>query len=186
MIKRDDRQIKSHDPPDRRHAGRLAHEERQAVDPAGLGRADPACCERVVTTFATGHGRRLYAAAGRTRRSSGWWDEFRIEQVVVNLLTNALRYGGQQPVDVTLLVEQDWVRIEVRDQGPGVAPEQQEKIFEPYERGVGNEVPSGLGLGLYISRQLAEVHEGSLTLRSKPGEGAVFSLALPRRDAPPM
>jgi signal transduction histidine kinase len=117
---------------------------------------------------------------------SGWWDEFRIEQIVVNLLTNALRYGGQQPVEVTLLVEQDWVRIEVRDHGPGVAPEQQDKIFEPYERGVGNEVPSGLGLGLYISRQLAEVHEGSLTLRSTPGEGAVFSLALPRRDAPPM
>jgi signal transduction histidine kinase len=116
---------------------------------------------------------------------SGWWDEFRIEQIVVNLLTNALRYGGQQPVEVALLVEPDWVRIEVRDHGAGVAPEQQDKIFEPYERGVGNEVPSGLGLGLYISRQLAEVHEGSLTLRSQPGEGAVFSLALPRRDAPP-
>jgi signal transduction histidine kinase len=117
---------------------------------------------------------------------SGWWDEFRIEQIVVNLLTNALRYGGQQPVEVALVVEQDWVRIEVRDRGPGVAPEQQEKIFEPYERGVGNEVPSGLGLGLYISRELAEVHEGTLTLRSTPGEGATFVLALPRRDAPPL
>ena len=117
---------------------------------------------------------------------SGWWDEFRIEQIVVNLLTNALRYGAQQPVVVSLVVGQDAVRVDVRDHGPGIAPEQQQKIFEPYERGVGNEVPSGLGLGLYISRELAEVHEGTLTVASIPGEGAVFSLTLPRRDAPPV
>jgi signal transduction histidine kinase len=116
---------------------------------------------------------------------SGWWDEFRIEQIVVNLLTNAMRYGCQQPISVTLTVDTDWARVDVRDCGPGVAPENQAKIFEPYERGVGSEAPAGLGLGLYISRQLAEVHEGSLTLHSKPGEGAVFSLTLPRRDAPP-
>ncbi|MRW91118.1 response regulator [Duganella sp. FT80W] len=116
---------------------------------------------------------------------SGWWDEFRIEQIVVNLLTNALRYGCAQPVQVTLTVEQDWARIDVRDCGPGIAPDKQARIFEPYERGVGADAPAGLGLGLYISRQLAEVHEGTLTLQSKPGEGAVFSLTLPRRDAPP-
>jgi signal transduction histidine kinase len=117
--------------------------------------------------------------------ASGWWDEFRIEQIVVNLLTNALRYGCQQPVTVTLTVDPDWARVDVRDCGPGIAPEHQAKIFEPYERGVGAEAPAGLGLGLYISRQLAEIHEGSLTLHSRPGEGAVFSLTLPRRDAPP-
>ena len=116
---------------------------------------------------------------------SGWWDEFRIEQIVVNLLTNALRYGAQKPVQVTLVVGPEEVRVEVRDQGPGIAPEHQAKIFEPYERGVGTEAPSGLGLGLYISRQLAEVHEGSLVLDSVPGQGALFTLTLPRRDAPP-
>ena len=116
---------------------------------------------------------------------SGWWDDFRIEQSVVNLLTNAMRYGCQQPINVTLTVEQDWARIDVRDCGTGIAPENQAKIFEPYERGVGSDAPAGLGLGLYISRQLAEVHEGTLTLHSKPGEGSVFSLTLPRRDAPP-
>ncbi len=116
---------------------------------------------------------------------SGWWDEFRIEQIVVNLLTNAMRYGCQQPISVTLTMDTDWARVDVRDCGPGIAPEHQAKIFEPYERGVGSEAPAGLGLGLYISRQLAEVHEGSLTLHSQPGEGAVFSLTLPRRDAPP-
>ncbi|KQQ32702.1 histidine kinase [Duganella sp. Leaf126] len=117
---------------------------------------------------------------------SGWWDEFRIEQIVVNLLTNAMRYGAQQPVTVVLNVHDDQVLVEVRDQGPGIAPELQQKIFEPYERGVGNEVPSGLGLGLYISRELAEVHHGSLTVRSTPGAGAVFTLALPRSEAPPV
>ncbi|TYQ05365.1 UNVERIFIED_ORG: signal transduction histidine kinase [Zoogloea ramigera] len=117
---------------------------------------------------------------------SGWWDEFRIEQIVVNLLTNAMRYGAQRPVAVVLTVQEEQVLVEVRDQGPGIAPELQQKIFEPYERGVGNEVPSGLGLGLYISRELAEVHQGSLTVRSVPGEGAVFTLALPRSDAPPV
>ncbi|OEZ56693.1 hybrid sensor histidine kinase/response regulator [Duganella sp. HH105] len=116
---------------------------------------------------------------------SGWWDEFRIEQIVVNLLTNALRYGAQKPVHVTLRVEPEQVRVEVRDEGAGIAPELQDKIFEPYERGAGNEAPSGLGLGLYISRELAEVHEGTLAVRSVVGEGAVFTLTLPRRDAPP-
>lgn len=116
---------------------------------------------------------------------SGWWDEFRIEQIVVNLLTNALRYGCERPVSVKLTVDQDWARVDVRDCGSGIAPEHHAKIFEPYERGVGSDGPAGLGLGLYISRQLAEVHEGSLTLESKPGEGSVFSLTLPRRDAPP-
>ncbi|GJJ05602.1 hybrid sensor histidine kinase/response regulator [Duganella rhizosphaerae] len=114
----------------------------------------------------------------------GWWDEFRIEQIVVNLLTNALRYGAARPVQVTLVAERDVVRVEVRDQGPGIAPEHQQKIFEPYERGAGTEAPAGLGLGLYISRQLAEAHEGSLVLHSKPGEGALFTLTLPRREAP--
>ena len=115
----------------------------------------------------------------------GWWDDFRIEQIVVNLLTNALRYGGGQPVVVMLAVMADSVRVDVRDNGPGVAPQHQAKIFEPYERGVGSEAPPGLGLGLYISRQLAEAHGGNLTVYSEAGAGAVFSLTLPRTAVPP-
>jgi len=115
----------------------------------------------------------------------GWWDDFRIEQIVVNLLTNALRYGGARPVVVTLTVMADSVRVDVRDNGPGIAPQHQARIFDVYERGVDSEGPSGLGLGLYISRQLAEAHGGSLTLHSEAGAGAVFSLTLPRTEAPP-
>jgi signal transduction histidine kinase len=115
---------------------------------------------------------------------SGWWDEFRIEQVIVNLLTNALRYGGGKPVRIRLTASETTARVDVIDQGPGIDETLQARIFLPYERGAGNGVPSGLGLGLYISRQLAEAHRGTLTVASRPGEGSVFTLVLPR-EAPP-
>jgi signal transduction histidine kinase len=110
---------------------------------------------------------------------SGWWDEFRIEQVIVNLLTNALRYGGGQPVEVSVHDEDGGARIDVRDRGRGISPEDLERIFEPFERGARNGEPKGLGLGLYISRQLAASHGGTLRVQSKPGEGSTFSLLLP-------
>jgi signal transduction histidine kinase len=115
---------------------------------------------------------------------NGWWDEFRIEQVIVNLMTNALRYGGGKTVRIRLTATEAEARVDVIDQGPGVDEAMQARIFLPYERGAGNGVPSGLGLGLYISRQLAEAHGGTLTVASKPGEGAVFTLALPRGNPP--
>jgi len=110
----------------------------------------------------------------------GCWDEFRIEQVIINLLTNGLRYGGGKPVRVRLSSDEREARIDVIDQGAGISEDMLARIFLPYERGQGNGVPSGLGLGLYISRQLAEAHQGTLTVRSKPGEGSIFTLALPR------
>jgi signal transduction histidine kinase len=110
---------------------------------------------------------------------SGCWDEFRIEQVIVNLLTNALRYGGGCAVEVSVHTRADAVRIDVRDQGKGIAIEDIERIFEPYERGARNGEPKGLGLGLYISRQLAVAHGGELKVSSTPGQGTTFSLVLP-------
>ena len=109
----------------------------------------------------------------------GCWDEFRIEQVVVNLLTNALRYGGGLPVEVSVHHANGVVRVDVRDQGRGITPEDAERIFEPYERLARNGEPKGLGLGLYISRQLAQSHGGSLSVASEPGQGSTFSLTLP-------
>jgi signal transduction histidine kinase len=109
----------------------------------------------------------------------GWWDEFRIEQVVVNLLTNALRYGGGSNVEVSVHGEGCNVRIDVRDFGKGIAPDFIERIFEPYERGAKSGEPKGLGLGLYISRQLASSHGGRLHAVSTEGQGATFSLTLP-------
>lgn len=130
------------------------------------------------------------AAAGSTLELAshvpveGWWDEFRIEQVIVNLLTNALRYGGGGVVEVSVHLQADTlcgskVRIDVRDQGKGIAPDFIDRIFEPYERGAKSGEPKGLGLGLYISRQLASSHNGELTVQSVPEQGATFSLVLP-------
>ena len=108
----------------------------------------------------------------------GQWDEFRIEQVIVNLLTNALRYGAGKPVELHVSTG-DALRVEVRDQGRGITPEDLTRIFEPFQRGEANGDVKGLGLGLYISRQLAESHGGSLSVQSKVGEGSVFALVLP-------
>ncbi|HEY1231440.1 MAG TPA: hybrid sensor histidine kinase/response regulator, partial [Ramlibacter sp.] len=133
-------------------------------------------------------------AAGSTLQLSahgpveGWWDEFRIEQVIVNLLTNALRYGGGGTVEVDVQEVRreacgSAVRIDVRDHGKGIAADYIDRIFEPYERGAKSGEPKGLGLCLYISRQLATSHGGELTVQSTPGQGATFSLLLPCSEA---
>ncbi|HWU98980.1 MAG TPA: hybrid sensor histidine kinase/response regulator [Oxalicibacterium sp.] len=110
---------------------------------------------------------------------SGMWDEFRIEQVIVNLLTNAIRYGQKKPIEVSLVTTANSARIYVKDQGNGISAEDQQRIFEPFERGAGNHVSAGLGLGLYISRQLVEAHNGTISVQSNPGKGTVFTVALP-------
>jgi signal transduction histidine kinase len=113
----------------------------------------------------------------------GWWDEFRIEQVVVNLLTNALRYGGGKPVEVGLSATPEGARIEVRDHGIGISEQDQQRIFQQFERGGGGKSADGLGLGLYITRQLVEAHGGKISVHSAPGEGSVFRLDLPQGKA---
>jgi signal transduction histidine kinase len=108
-------------------------------------------------------------------------DEFRIEQVITNLLTNALRYGGGQPVAVTVGVREDVNEafVSVRDQGMGIAPADQERIFEEFVQLPGA-TPGGTGLGLPISRRLAELLGGALTVVSEPGDGSTFYVTLPR------
>ncbi len=125
------------------------------------------------------------AAAGNTitlhaeQPVTGFWDEYRIEQVVVNLLTNALRYGKGKPVDINLMPQPEGVRVVVRDQGMGISPGDHKRIFEQFERVVDNDGSGGLGLGLYIARQLVEAHGGTISVQSRQGEGAVFTVTLP-------
>ena len=106
-------------------------------------------------------------------------DEFRIEQVVTNLLTNALRYGQGKPVAVAAGRRDGEAFVAVRDQGMGIAPEDQERIFGQFERTESAASITGLGLGLYIARQIAQAHGGRLEVRSRVGEGAEFILSLP-------
>ena len=109
----------------------------------------------------------------------GLWDEFRIEQVVSNLLTNALRYGAKSPIDVSVYVEGENAIVEVRDQGIGISEENQQRIFQQFERVSAKHAVAGLGLGLFISEQIVAAHGGKITVQSALGEGAVFRVSLP-------
>jgi signal transduction histidine kinase len=110
---------------------------------------------------------------------AGEWDEFRLEQVVINLLTNALRYGGGKPISVELVQLPGAAAIRVSDRGIGIAPEDRARVFEQFVR-VGDRMRTpGLGLGLYITKQLVEAHGGTISVDSTLGEGSTFTVALP-------
>jgi len=107
-------------------------------------------------------------------------DRERLRQVLTNLLDNAVKYspsGGE--VEVDALAENGRINVEVRDRGPGVAPEHHAFIFEKFGRVSGEQAKPGTGLGLFIARSIAEAHGGSLVVHSRPGNGAIFTLALP-------
>lgn len=113
----------------------------------------------------------------------GCWDRSRLEQVVANLLANALKYGRGQPVEISLTADEEKAQLSVRDHGIGIGREHLERIFDPFERAVSHSY-GGLGLGLYITRQIVELHGGEITAESTPGEGSCFRVTLPRRPAP--
>jgi len=107
-------------------------------------------------------------------------DRERLRQVLTNLLDNAVKYspsGGE--VEVDALAENGRINVEVRDRGPGIAPEHHTLIFEKFGRVSGEQSKPGTGLGLFIARSIAEAHGGSLVVHSRPGSGAIFTLALP-------
>ncbi len=110
---------------------------------------------------------------------SGLWDEFRIEQVVVNLLTNALRYGAKKPVDLRVRATPEGACIEVQDHGIGISATDLARIFQQFERVSSNEVTQGLGLGLYITEQIVASHQGTIEVESRPGQGSLFRVYLP-------
>ncbi|MCP2067692.1 UNVERIFIED_ORG: signal transduction histidine kinase [Pseudomonas reinekei] len=109
----------------------------------------------------------------------GNWDEFRIEQVISNLLTNALRYGAKSPVSVKVYSEGGQALVDVRDQGIGISEENLTRIFQQFERVSARQAVAGLGLGLFISEQIVTAHGGTITVQSRIGEGALFRVCLP-------
>lgn len=110
----------------------------------------------------------------------GVWDRSRLEQVLLNLLTNAFKYGPGAPVDLGLEAREEEVTVSLRDHGIGIASEDQPRIFERFERAVSVKHYGGLGLGLYITQQIVEAHGGRIEVESALGEGACFRLHLPR------
>ncbi len=113
----------------------------------------------------------------------GRWDPVRIEQVIANLLLNAAKFGRGKPITVSVDGDPDRARVAVADEGVGIAPEHHERIFERFERAIATGGAVGLGLGLYIARQIVQAHGGAILLRSSVGAGSTFTVDLPR--APP-
>lgn len=109
----------------------------------------------------------------------GTWDKLRLEKIIINLLTNAIRYGNGKPIKVKLRPSATTVQISVQDQGIGIAEEDHDKIFDRFERiGERSEV-SGLGLGLFIVKFLIEAHGGKISVKSKIDKGSTFIVDLP-------
>jgi PAS domain S-box-containing protein len=110
----------------------------------------------------------------------GHWDRMRLEQIIDNLVSNAMKYGAGNPVEVVAEADEATVHIVVRDEGIGIAPESQRRIFERFERAVSARHFGGFGLGLWIVRNIVEAFGGEIRVASEPGHGSTFDVVLPR------
>ena len=109
----------------------------------------------------------------------GYWDRVRVEQVVTNLLSNALKYGAGAPVELRLRLEEDQAVLEVRDRGPGIPAGEEERIFGRFERSSSLRHYGGMGVGLYVAYEVVVAHGGSIGASNLPGGGALFTARLP-------
>ena len=106
-------------------------------------------------------------------------DRLGVEEIADNLLSNALKYGAGKPVEVTLARDGDRACLRIRDHGIGIAPEDQARIFTHFERAVGRSQHGGFGIGLWIVGRLVEAMNGTISVESRSGEGATFTVTLP-------
>jgi signal transduction histidine kinase len=102
-------------------------------------------------------------------------DEDRVLQVTVNLLANAIKFSPQGAVvDVKTSVDENWLRVEVQDRGPGIDPKEAQRLFNPFQQGAARSRGAGFGLGLAIAKLLVELHGGNIGATPRPGGGTVF------------
>jgi signal transduction histidine kinase len=114
-------------------------------------------------------------------------DPRRLRQILLNLLSNAIKFGKGKPIRVgSFPLEDGGIRLEVTDQGEGIAPTDQEKIFDEFVQLGKTQLTEGTGLGLPISRRLAEMLQGELEVASDVGKGSTFRLSLPATADGPM
>ncbi len=115
----------------------------------------------------------------------GRWDRERLRQAMRHLISNAAKYGSGRPVEVRVEGTETLARVSVQDHGIGIEPDRQERIFERFERGVSLDHYGGFGLGLWVVRRAAAAMGGTVSVESRPGEGSVFTLELPRAEPGP-
>lgn len=109
----------------------------------------------------------------------GYWDRLRLDQVITNLLTNAIKYGEGKPIEIRLKLEGRKAHLSVLDQGMGIDKEHQARIFERFQRATREHQSASLGLGLFIVRSIILAHDGRVWVESQPGQGAAFHIELP-------
>ncbi|OGE44808.1 hypothetical protein A3B39_00120 [Candidatus Daviesbacteria bacterium RIFCSPLOWO2_01_FULL_37_10] len=111
---------------------------------------------------------------------SGKWDKVRIEQVITNLFSNAIKYGGGKPIDIQILKSWGSAKFIIKDRGMGIAASDQKVVFDLFRRSSGNsEHKNGLGVGLFISSQIVKMHGGNIKVTSTPVRGTNFTIELP-------
>jgi PAS domain S-box-containing protein len=110
----------------------------------------------------------------------GRWDRSRLDQVITNLLSNAIKYGDCKPIDVGVAGEDDRAIVTIRDRGLGIPSDDHERIFGRFERAASSRHYGGIGLGLWIVKQIVEALGGTVTVASEPGTGSTFTVELPR------
>jgi signal transduction histidine kinase len=115
---------------------------------------------------------------------TGRWDRVQIDLVVSNLLSNAIKYGGGFPIAVTVTGTAEAGLVRIQDHGAGIAPADHARVFEKFTRLPGPSVVGGFGLGLWIVRKVVEAAGGSILLESDVGQGATFTISLPRQGPP--
>ncbi|HTW87667.1 MAG TPA: PAS domain-containing sensor histidine kinase [Candidatus Binataceae bacterium] len=110
----------------------------------------------------------------------GHWSPEHLEDVILNLLHNAMKFGAGKPINVTVGGDDQDAWIAVADHGIGIASAEQERIFERFHRAADSRNYGGLGLGLWISHRIVNAMGGKIAVESRPGEGATFTITLPR------
>ena len=156
-------------------AGRLAL-ERADTDVTGL-------VTTVTDAFAETSGRRIIVRAPDAGSTRARIDAVRFEEVLTNLLDNAVKYDGSGgPIEVDVTADDGRVSVAVRDRGPGIPPDQRERIFEPFRRL--DQGGAGVGLGLHVAREIVRLHGGTVAVEAPDGGGARFVVTLPKEPEP--
>ena len=110
----------------------------------------------------------------------GKWDKVRIEQIITNLFSNAIKYGEGKPIDIQIIKSENKAKFIIKDRGIGISSGEQKIIFDLFKRANGNgEYKKGLGVGLFITSQIVKIHGGKIKVSSKPNKGSIFTVELP-------